>query len=177
MCSAAKLWVKVSRFGTCLWSQLLGKLRLSEGHPWVWDQPKQQPEPHLSVINWRTVLASFRLAWHKLELSERRGPQLRKCLLEIWPLDIFLLVIDGEGPSPSWWCHPWAGGPRFSKKSGCVSHEEQASSMASESATASRFLPWLPSVGCDSGYVNQRNPFLHKLLLAMVFHHSDSNPN
>jgi hypothetical protein len=48
------------------------------------------------------------------------------------------------------WANPWAGGPVFYKETGWASHEEQASkqhpSMASASAPASRFLPWLPSV-------------------------------
>ena len=34
---------------------------------------------------------------------------------------------------------------------------------------------WLPSVGCDSGYVSQISPFFSRLLLAMVFHHSNNN--
>jgi hypothetical protein len=31
-------------------------------------------------------------------------------------------------------------------------------------------------MGCDSGYVSQRHPLLLKLLLVMVFPHSNSNP-
>lgn len=35
------------------------------------------------------------------------------------------------------------------------------------------FLLWFPSVDCDSGHVSQTNPFLSRLILVMMLHHSD----
>lgn len=54
---------------------------------------------------------------------------------------------------------------------------EQARKLHSSNAFASvlptgsglELLPWLPLVDCDLGYVNQRNNFLPKMLLAMFF--------
>ena len=43
--------------------------------------------------------------------------------------------------------------------------------------TLVEFLPWPPSVDCDSGYEGLRNPPLPKLLLVMVLHPSDSHTN
>jgi hypothetical protein len=71
----------------------------------------------------------------------------------------------------------------FHKKAGKASHKEQASKqhclMASASASVFRleFPYWLPSVDCDAVCVSQINPLLLKLLMVMVFHHGDGDPN
>ena len=76
---------------------------------------------------------------YKLELSEWREPQLRKCFHKIWLWDIFLI---------SGWCgkaKPIAGGAipglLFYKKAGWASHGEQASKQYASMASVSRFLP------------------------------------
>jgi hypothetical protein len=46
--------------------------------------------------------------WHKLESSERKEPQLRKCLHKIQLEVFFQLVVNGGGPSP-WWVVPSLG--------------------------------------------------------------------
>jgi hypothetical protein len=40
-----------------------------------------------------------------------------------------------------------------------------------------RFLPWLPPKDCDTGYGSQINPYLSNLLLVMMSHWSNRNPN
>jgi hypothetical protein len=93
-----------------------------------------------------------------------------------------------KGPTQGRWYHPWACGPGWYKKAGWASHGEQAtkqhSSMASASASASRFLLCLCS--CPDfphwwsvmwSYVLKKNHFLPRLLLVMVFYHSNRNPN
>jgi hypothetical protein len=90
---------------------------------------------------------------HKLNSSERREPQLRQCLHKIRlqsSLLVIFLVIDVRGAQPI------VGGviPKLVVLGGIRKKAEQAtreqanrqhSSMASASATASRFLPCLSS--------------------------------
>jgi hypothetical protein len=110
--------------------------------------------------------------WHKLELSQRKELQLRKCLHEIQLWGIFS-ISDQEGRSPCGWDHLWAGSLGFYKKAGWASQGKQASkehpSMASASAPASwpAWVPVLISFGDEQQYgsVSQINPFLPNLLL------------
>jgi hypothetical protein len=110
--------------------------------------------------------------WHKLELSQRKEPPLRKCLHEIQLWGIFS-ISDQGGKAPWGWCHPWAGNLGFYKKASWASQRKQASkkhpSMASASAPAScpAWVPVLTSFGDEQqcGSVSWINPFLPNLLL------------
>jgi hypothetical protein len=86
--------------------------------------------------------------WHKLELSRRKEPPLRKCLHEIQLQGIFS-ISDQGGKAHCGWCHPWAGSLGFYKKASWASQGKQASkqypSVASVSTPASRFLPCVSS--------------------------------
>ena len=57
---------------------------------------------------------------------------------------------------------------RLSKPVSNITHGLCISSCLQDSAWV-EFLPWLPSVDCDSGYMSQTNPFLPKLLLVRCF--------
>lgn len=83
--------------------------------------------------------------------------------------------------------HPWTASLVFYKKACWVSHEEQAikqqSSMNSAPSSSFRFSsqfefpPWLSLMDCDSIYVRQIKCFLPKVLMAMMFHRSYSDPH
>jgi hypothetical protein len=84
--------------------------------------------------------------WHKLELSQGKEIQLRKCLHEIQLWGIFS-ISDQVGRAPCGWYHLWAGSLGFYKKASWASRGKQASkenpSIASESAPAS-WPAWVP---------------------------------
>ena len=65
----------------------------------------------------------------ELELSERREPQLIKCLprMGLWASlwVSFLLSNWQEGPAHCGWFHSWAGGPGFYKKADWACQGEQ----------------------------------------------------
>lgn len=74
-------------------------------------------------------LSNFLVTWRKLEWSERRDPQLRKCPIrpgcrQAWSFLIHdwcrRVQITGQ-------CQPWAGGSGFWIKANWASHREQPS--------------------------------------------------
>jgi hypothetical protein len=98
----------------------------------------------LSLLH--VVLANFVSSWHKLELSQRKELQLRKCFHEIQLQHVFS-ISDQGGKTPCRWDHLSAGSLGFYKRAGWASRGKQASkehpSMAIASAPAS-WPVWVP---------------------------------
>ena len=97
--------------------------------------------------NIELILAGFLSTQYKLKPSERKEPQVRKHVQKIQLEGIFSISDQWGRMTHYGWCHPWAGSPGLYKKGSWASQGQQAShqhpSMASASAPASRFLPWL----------------------------------
>lgn len=79
-------------------------------------------------------------SFHQVDKLLKKTPQLRNCLywISLWACLRDILFIDGlcgKGPAYCVWCYPWDGGP-----GSYISHEEQASSWLSSTASA-----WVPA--------------------------------
>jgi hypothetical protein len=112
--------------------------------------------------------------WVWVNLTQARIVRDEGALVEEMPpwdpvVSIFEISDQcGKGPAHCEWCHPWVGGPGFYKKAGWANQGKQASkqhrSMASASASATRFLPWVPVLISFSdeqqcGSVSPNKPF------------------
>lgn len=91
----------------------------------------------------------------------------------------------GEGATYCEWCHPWAGGLGFYKKSWAKLDEQaskQHSAIESSSAPASMSVPWLisspdfPWWSTVMWKYKAYKPLLPSFLLGMAFYWSYSNP-
>lgn len=87
-------------------------------------------------------------------------------------------------PARCEWGHPGqVGGPACSEKAGWAGHaqrNEQYSSISPQQFLNSGFLPWVPAQLCDELWcrsVTKRTLSSHKLLVIVVFPHSNGNPN
>lgn len=84
--------------------------------------------------------------------------QLRRCSLQI--------NLWGR-PTPFGKCYSWAGGP------GCYEQAEQAKTNSMPPLELLPRLPWM----INYKLLDQKHPFLAKLLLVMKFYQRNRNPN
>ena len=110
-------------------------------------------------------------SWHKLELSQRKELQLRKCLHEIQLWGIFS-ISDQGGKAPYGWCHLWAGCLGFYKRAGWASQANRVKNIPPWPLhqlllpDLLEFQSWLPLVmNSNVESVSWINPFLPNLLL------------
>lgn len=118
----------------------------------------------------------FMSTWQKLDSSERRKPQLRKCLQRAGCrqayIALYQLVVKMGGFSPLWVGTPWSWRSWILSRLG--NPQEQASKlypfMATATAGVSRFLPCLSSSHNNGEqWCGSVSVFLLKLLLASCF--------
>ena len=87
-----------------------------------------------------------------------------------------------EGLAHCWWCHPWAGGPRFYKKAGWASHNEQDCKQNFTIAVSNcarlyvnacmwRLLQFLPCLNSCSDFLPWREKALFGLHFHITIHH------
>ena len=105
---------------------------------------------------WNTVfvLGSLLSTLHKLQLSEKREPQLKTCFHKVG-LEASLCWSSSEGSAHSGWCHSWAGCPGLCNKADWASHREQVRKQHSSMASASvptLHVPALTSRWCTTIY-------------------------
>lgn len=131
------------------------------------------------------MLATLMSTRHKLESSERRVPQLRKCLHKCAcrrACRTFTWWLMWEDPVYCGWDRPWTSGSGFYKKADGTSQEEQVSKEHLSMDSAPR-LPSSSSVSYRPDFIQMtiwssktNKPFPPKFILVMMLCHRNNRP-